>query len=66
MNTLPANWGQTPVPILIFVLTAIFLNLITLGINSAMAASNGGATQTIGMVTFVALIIIVNVVAEID
>ncbi len=49
----------------IFVLTAIFLNLITLGINSAMAASNGGAAQTIVMVTFVALIIIVNVVAEI-
>lgn len=49
----------------IFVLTAIFLNLITLGINSAMAASNGGTTQTIVMFTFVALIIIVNVVAEI-
>jgi len=49
----------------IFVLTAIFLNLITLGINSGIAASNGGATQTIVMFTFVALIIIVNFVAEI-
>ena len=49
----------------IFVLTAIFLNLITLGINSGIAGSNGGATQTIVMFTFVALIIIVNVVAEI-
>ena len=49
----------------IFVLTAIFLNLITLGINSGIASSNGGATQTIVMFTFVALIIIVNFVAEI-
>ena len=49
----------------IFVLTAIFLNLITLGVNSGIAASNEGATQTIVMFTFVALIIIVNVVAEI-
>jgi len=48
----------------IFVLTAIFLNLITLGINSAMAASDGGATQTIVMFTLVALIIIINFVAE--
>ena len=49
----------------IFVLTAIILNLITLGINSGISASNGGTTQTIVMFTFVALIIIVNVVAEI-
>jgi len=49
----------------IFVLTAIFLNLITLGINSGIAGSNGGATQTIVMFTFVALIVIVNFVAEI-
>lgn len=48
----------------IFVITAIFLNLITLGINSAMAASNGGATQTIVMFTLVALIVIINFVAE--
>ena len=49
----------------IFVITAILLNLITLGINSGIAASNGGVTQTIVMFTFVALIIIVNFVAEI-
>ena len=49
----------------IFVLTAIFLNLITLGINSGIAASNGGGTQTIVMFTFVLLIIIVNFVAEV-
>ena len=48
----------------IFVLTAIFLNLITLGINSGIAGSNGGTTETIVMFVFVALIIIVNLVVE--
>ena len=50
----------------IFVLTAIFLNLITLGINSAIASgSDGNDTRTIVMFTFAALIIVVNFVAEI-
>ncbi|HEX75191.1 MAG TPA: hypothetical protein G4O12_01260 [Dehalococcoidia bacterium] len=49
----------------IFVLTAIVLNLITLGINSGIASSNGDSTQTIVMFTFVALIIVVNFIAEI-
>ncbi len=49
----------------IFVLTAIILNLITLGINSGVAASNGGATATIVMFTFVALVIVVNFVVEV-
>lgn len=49
----------------IFVLTAIFLNLLTLGINSGIASSNGGGTQTIVMFTIVALIVVVNFVAEI-
>ena len=49
----------------IFVLTAIFLNLVTLGINSGIASSNGSGTQTIIMFTFVALIVVVNFVAEI-
>jgi hypothetical protein len=49
----------------IFVLTAIILNLITLGINSSLASSEGDTTQTIVMFTFVALIIVVNFVAEI-
>lgn len=49
----------------IFVLTAIILNLITLGINSGLASSNGDTTQTIVMFTFVVLIIVVNFVAEI-
>ncbi|MFC1993138.1 hypothetical protein ACFLV3_04955 [Chloroflexota bacterium] len=49
----------------IFVITAIILNLVTLGINSALASSGGDTTQTIVMFTFVALIIVVNLVAEI-
>lgn len=48
----------------IFVLTAIFLNLLTLGINSGIASSREGGTQTIVMFTFVALLIVVNFVAE--
>jgi len=49
----------------IFVITAIILNLLTLGINSGLASSKGDTTQTIVMFTFVALIIVVNIVAEI-
>jgi hypothetical protein len=50
----------------IFVLTAIFLNLLSLGVNSAIAASgNTTTTTTVVMFTFVALIIIVNFVSEI-
>jgi len=49
----------------IFVITAILLNLITLGINSGIASSNGNGTQNIVMFTFVALILVVNFVAEI-
>jgi hypothetical protein len=49
----------------IFVITAIILNLVTLGINSGLASSGGDTTQTIVIFTFVALIIVVNFVAEI-
>ena len=49
----------------IFVITAIFLNLIALGVNSGIAASNGDATTTIVMFTFVALVLVVNFVAEV-
>ena len=49
----------------IFVLTAIILNLITLGINSGIASSPRNDTTTIVMFTFVALLIVVNFVAEI-
>ncbi len=49
----------------IFVLAAIILNLLALGINSGIGASNGDATATIIMFTFVALVIVVNFVAEV-
>jgi hypothetical protein len=49
----------------IFVLSAIVLNLIALGINSGVATSNGDVTATIVMFTFVALVLIVNFVAEV-
>ncbi|PKH47468.1 hypothetical protein CVH13_00501 [Dehalococcoides mccartyi] len=49
----------------IFVLTAIFLNLITLGINSGIASSSCENTQTVVMFTFVALIVVVNFVVEV-
>ncbi len=49
----------------IFVLAAILLNLLTLGINSIIAASNRNGTQTILMFTFVILLLVVNLVAEI-
>lgn len=49
---------------IIFVLTAIILNLLTLGINSGVAAGGNDGTATIVMFTFVALIIVVNFVAE--
>lgn len=49
----------------IFVLTAILLNLITLGINSGLASANSDNNTTIVMFTFVFLILVVNFVAEI-
>jgi len=50
----------------IFVLTAIILNLLSLGINSGIASGGErGVTATIVMFTFVALIVVVNFVAEI-
>ncbi|MDD4859801.1 MAG: hypothetical protein PHR56_06315 [Dehalococcoidales bacterium] len=51
----------------VFVLASIALNLITLGINSGVSSgrNNGDNTATIVMFTFVALLIVVNVVAEI-
>ncbi len=50
---------------IIFVLTAIILNLITLLVNSIVASGGGDGTQTIILYTFVALLIVVNLVAEI-
>ena len=48
----------------IFVLTAVVLNLLTLGINSAMAGdSREDPTLTIVMLIFAALTVVVNLVA---
>jgi hypothetical protein len=49
---------------IVFVLTAIILNLITLAINSGVAAGGDGNTTTIVMLTFVFLLIVVNLVVE--
>ena len=50
----------------IFILTAILLNLVALGINSAVASeSNKDATTWIVFFTFVCLVIVVNFVVEI-
>ena len=50
----------------IFVITAIVLNLLTLGINSAVAGGSDkdGTTWTV-FFTFVVLVIVVNFVAEV-
>ena len=49
----------------IFVLTAIILNLVSLGVNSGVASGDRDTTATIVMFTFVALIIVVNFVVEV-
>jgi len=50
----------------IFILTAILLNLLALGINSAVASeSDKDATTWIVFFTFVCLVIVVNFVVEI-
>lgn len=50
----------------IFILAAIILNLLSLGINSGLASSGSRETNiNIVMFTFVALIIVINLVAEI-
>jgi hypothetical protein len=50
----------------VFVLTAIILNLVTLGINSGLSRSgDNNSTATIVMFTFVALLLVINFVAEV-
>ena len=46
----------------VFILTAIFLNLVTLAINASVASSTGSGTNWIEFLTFTALIIVVNFV----
>jgi hypothetical protein len=48
----------------IFVLTAILLNLVTLGINSAVASEGDDGTTNIVMFSLAALLVVYNVVAE--
>ncbi len=61
-----AEMRQNTITDTIFIITAIFLNLLTLGINSAVVAgSNQEATTWIVFFTFVALVIVVNFVVEI-
>lgn len=48
----------------IFVIVAILLNLITLGINTAVASGGNSFTDTIVMFIFTALVIVVNFVVE--
>ncbi len=50
----------------IFILTAILLNLLALGVNSIVAsASNKDATAWIVFFTFISLVIVINFVSEI-
>ena len=48
----------------IFVLTSILLNLITLGINSAVASGDDGMTTNIVMYMLAGLLVVYNLVAE--
>jgi hypothetical protein len=50
----------------IFVVVAIALNLITLGVNTGFASNrDGDGTQNIVMFSFAALVIVINIVAEV-
>jgi len=46
----------------IFIVTAIFLNLVVLATNSIIASEDGGVTTTIVMSLFVGLLVVVNLV----
>ena len=46
----------------IFILTAILLNLLSLGVNSGVALSDQTNTTTIVIAMFVALVVVVNLV----
>ena len=61
-----AELRQNTITDIIFILAAILLNLLALGINSAVASdSNRDGTTWIVFFTFVALVIVVNFVVEI-
>jgi hypothetical protein len=51
---------------MVFILAAILLNLLTLGVNSAVASGRGNdATMWIVFFTFVCFIVVVNFVSEV-
>lgn len=51
---------------MVFILTAILLNLLALGVNSAVASgTNRDATTWVVFFTFVSLVIVINFVSEI-
>ncbi|MDD4876236.1 MAG: hypothetical protein PHQ86_03785 [Dehalococcoidales bacterium] len=47
---------------IIFIVTAILLNLIILAVNSIIAADNHSVTTTIVMILFVCLLIVINLI----
>jgi hypothetical protein len=49
----------------VFVVIAIFLNLIVLAINSALANSGNQFTDNVAMLSFAALLIVINFVSEV-
>ena len=61
-----AELRQNTITDTVFIMAAILLNLLTLGVNSGVASGrNNDATMWIVFFTFVSLVIVVNFVAEI-
>ena len=66
MNTLLQNSSKTLGTDTVFIVAAILLNLLSLGINSAVAqGSNKGATAWVVFFTFVCFVIVVSFVVEV-
>lgn len=66
MNTLLQNSSKTLCTDTVFIVAAILLNLLSLGINSAVAqGSNKGATAWVVFFTFVCFVIVVSFVVEV-
>lgn len=53
---------QNARPDTVFILTAILLNLLSLGVNSGIASSKEGSTRGIVFTAFIALVLVVNFV----
>jgi hypothetical protein len=50
---------------IIFILTAIFINFLSLAINTGIAASGSQSTHVVNILIFVALVIVINTVVEV-